>query len=287
MKVPTPAEHTAQSHTILVEGLETRYWEIGDGPPLVLLHSGEFGADAELSWEYNFAALAEKYHVYAPDFIGFGASAKVHDFNDFVSFKIRHISNFCRQLGLVDVPFIGNSMGANFLIRDVTLPEPLLPASAFIAISGGGAVPENEARAALTDYDCTPDSMKRVLWALFHQEEWYEDTDYLQRRFESSIVPGAWECSAAARFRAPNVQRESAYERSIRNQLDYSKVTTPMLLMAGAEDKLKPRGFAHELAEQIPSATAVEMPGAGHCAHIETPETFHQVAFDFLDGLGR
>ncbi|TZG27688.1 alpha/beta fold hydrolase [Sphingomonas montanisoli] len=283
MSVPTPAKHDARSHVIHVDGLETRYWEAGEGLPLVLLHSGEFGASAELSWEYNFAALAEKYHVYAPDFVGFGATAKVHDFNDFVVFKIQHIANFCRQLGLANVPFVGNSMGANFLIRDVANAQPLIPASSFVAISGGGAVPANEARAALTDYDCTVPSMKRVLWALFHDKVWYEDEAYIERRFESSIIPGAWECSAAARLHAPNIVRESAYERATRNQMSYDAVKTPMLLIAGAEDKLKPRGFAHELAEQIPSATAIEMPDVGHCAHIETPDAFHKVLFDFLD----
>jgi pimeloyl-ACP methyl ester carboxylesterase len=267
----------------MVEGLETHYWETGEGPPLVLLHGGEFSGCAELSWEYNFAALAEKYHVYAPDFVGFGKSAKAHDFNDFLAFKIRHIANFCRQLGLVNVPFVGNSMSANFLIRDVASAEPLFPASKFVAISGGGPVPANEARAALTEYDCTIESMKRVLWGLFHDKVWYEDEAYIQRRFDASLIPGAWECSAAARLRAPNVVREYAYERALRNQLNYDNVKTPMLLMSGAEDKLKPRGFAHELAKQIPSATAIEMPNVGHCAHIETPNAFHSVLFDFLD----
>ena len=210
MPVPAPAPHQARSHRIMVDGLETHYWEAGEGPPIVLLHSGEFGASAELSWEYNFAALAERYHVFAPDFIGFGETAKAHDFNDFVVFKIKHIASFCRQLGLVDVPFVGNSMGANFLIRDVANAEPLIPASSFVAISGGGAVPANEARAALTDYDCTMDAMRRLLWALFHDKVWYEDEAYVQRRFDSSIVPGAWECSAAARFHAPTIVRETA-----------------------------------------------------------------------------
>jgi pimeloyl-ACP methyl ester carboxylesterase len=283
MPAPKPV-HEAKSKTILVDGLETRYWEAGEGAPIVLLHGGEFGGCAELSWEYNFAALSQRYRVIAPDLLGFGATAKVHDFIDFVVFKIRHMGNFCRQLGLVNVPFVGNSMGANFLIRDVAMPQPLIPASKIVAISGGGPVPANEARAALTDYDNTMPAMKKVLWALFQDKAWYEDEAYLQRRFESASVPGAWECSAAARFHAPNIVRESAYERSTRNQLSYDHVKTPMLLVAGAEDKLKPRGFAHELAEQIPSATAVEMPGVGHCAQIETPGAFHKVLFDFLDG---
>lgn len=50
-----------------VEGMRTHYLEAGEGFPVVLLHSGEFGGCAELSWEFNLPALAEHFRVIAPD----------------------------------------------------------------------------------------------------------------------------------------------------------------------------------------------------------------------------
>jgi hypothetical protein len=36
-----------------VGGIRTHYLDAGDGLSVVLLHSGEFGASAELCWEFN------------------------------------------------------------------------------------------------------------------------------------------------------------------------------------------------------------------------------------------
>jgi 2-hydroxymuconate-semialdehyde hydrolase len=66
--------------TLIIDGLETAYYEAGAGPTVVLLHGGEHGANAELAWEFNFGVLAKEFHVLAPDWLGFGKSAKVHDF---------------------------------------------------------------------------------------------------------------------------------------------------------------------------------------------------------------
>lgn len=60
-------------------GLKTHYYEAGeDGHPLILLHSGEYGGCAESSWSVVMPMLAaEGFHVYAPDWLGFGQSDKM------------------------------------------------------------------------------------------------------------------------------------------------------------------------------------------------------------------
>jgi len=55
------------SRYVSVDGIRTHYLEAGDGRPVVLLHSGEFGGCAEISWEFVLPKLAERYHVLAPD----------------------------------------------------------------------------------------------------------------------------------------------------------------------------------------------------------------------------
>jgi len=39
-----------RSRYLDVGGIRTHYLDAGDGPPVVLLHSGEFGGSAELCW---------------------------------------------------------------------------------------------------------------------------------------------------------------------------------------------------------------------------------------------
>ncbi len=83
-----------------VEGMRTHYLEAGKGFPLVLLHSGEFGGCAELSWELNLPALSEHFHVIAPDWLGFGELAKIFSFDDMVALRIRHIGALLKLLGI-------------------------------------------------------------------------------------------------------------------------------------------------------------------------------------------
>jgi 2-hydroxymuconate-semialdehyde hydrolase len=200
---------------LVVDGLATSYLEAGDGPPLILLHSGEFGACAELSWEFNIEALSGHFRVIAPDWLGYGRSAKVHDFTLGTGLLIRHLRRFCEVAGITMAPFVGNSIAAGMLLSDAASDQPELPASAIVAIAGGGDVAVNEHVDALFAYDCSVEAMQRLLKALFHSPKWFDDPDYLKRRHELSLIPGSWECVAAARFRSPAAQRPGSQVRAV------------------------------------------------------------------------
>ncbi len=62
-----PSGHASTpSRFIEVNGIRTHYLEAGDRPPLVLLHSGEFGGSAELCWEYLIPASGQLPPIRAP-----------------------------------------------------------------------------------------------------------------------------------------------------------------------------------------------------------------------------
>src|SRR5262245_11753928 len=112
------------SKFVEVEGMRTHYLEAGSGFPVVLLHSGEFGGCAELSWEFNIEALAKHFRVIAPDWLGFGESAKIFSFDDMMGLRIRHIGALLKMLGISQAHFIGNSMGGGVLARVASMDEP-------------------------------------------------------------------------------------------------------------------------------------------------------------------
>ncbi|MGX9792886.1 alpha/beta fold hydrolase [Mycobacterium sp. MMS18-G62] len=269
--------------TILVDGLATSYLEAGQGDPVILLHGGEFGVSAELGWERNIAALAAHYRVLAPDMLGFGQSAKVIDFNDGRGMRIRHIGRFCETLGVESAHFVGNSMGAINLFVDSTSESPLLPARSLVMICGGGEIQRNEYSAALYDYDATPDGMRRIVEALFHDPSYPADEAYVRRRYESSIAPGAWEALAAARFRRPGLEPPPLPS----SQRSYERIAVPTLVVEGECDKLLPTGWAAEIAAQIPGGRSVVVQKAGHCPQIEQPSVVNHVLVDFLSGVQR
>ena len=266
---------TIQRKTVLVDGLVTGYLEAGHGDPVVLLHGGEFGVTAELGWEHNIEALAEHYRVLAPDMLGFGESAKVVDFNDGRGMRIRHIARFCGLLGIDAAHFVGNSMGAVNLFVDTTSDAPALPVRSMVTICGGGEIQRNEYSAALYDYDATLDGMRRIVEALFHGAV---PDEYVRRRYESSIAPGAWESLAAARFRRPGAEPPSLPSSA----RAYQRITVPTLVVEGGCDKLLAAGWAAEIAGQIPAGRSAVVPDAGHCPQIEQPSTVNELLLDFL-----
>jgi len=269
--------------TVLVDGLTTGYLEAGQGDPVVLLHGGEFGISADLGWEHNVAALAAHYRVLALDMLGFGRSAKVVDFNDGRGMRIRHIARFCDTVGVEAAHFVGNSMGAVNLFVDATSESPLLSARSLTMICGGGEIQRNEHSAALYDYDATLPGMRRIVEALFADKAYPHNDVYVQRRYESSIAPGAWEALAAARFRRPRLEPPPLPS----SKRAYERIAVPTLVVEGAADKLLPAGWAAEIAAQIPDGRSAVVERAGHCPQIEQPDAVNELLLDFLGDVSR
>src|SRR6185312_11334633 len=154
---------TIASKFVLAGNMRTHYLEAGSGFPLVLLHSGEFGASAELSWEFTIPALAEHFWVIAPDWLGFGESAKVFSFEDMRALRVQHIAALLKTLHIDAAHFIGNSMGGGMLASVAAQEHPLWPIERMILASAGGFAPVNEARQVLNSYDGTREHMRRIL----------------------------------------------------------------------------------------------------------------------------
>ncbi len=268
--------------TLLVDGLATSYLEAGQGDPVVLLHGGEFGVSAELGWERTIGALAARYRVLAPDMLGFGESAKVIDFNDGRGMRIRHIARFCEAVGVNSAHFVGNSMGAINLLVDATSDSPVLPMRSMVTICGGGEIQRNEHSAALYDYDATLPGMRRIVQALFHDPAYPNDDAYVQRRYASSIAPGAWEALAAARFRRPGLEPPPLPS----SKRAYERIGVPTLVVEGGCDKLLPDGWAAEIAKQISRGRWAVVEKAGHCPQIEQPDAVNELLVDFLHEAG-
>jgi pimeloyl-ACP methyl ester carboxylesterase len=266
-----------QRRTVVVDGLTTSFLEAGDGPALVLLHGGEFGAGAEFGWGRNIPALAAHHRVLAPDQLGYGESAKVIDFNDGRRMRIRHVARFCELLGVESADFAGNSMGGLNLLVDQASPVPQLPVRRMVTLCGGGEILRNEFSGALFDYDASFEAMRLIVAALFHDSSFPADDAYVRARHESSIAPGAWEAIAAARFRRPGETPPAPGASA-----PFERLAVPTLVVEGGNDKIKPAGWAAELAAQIPGARSTVIDGAGHCPQIEQPQAVNELLLDFF-----
>jgi pimeloyl-ACP methyl ester carboxylesterase len=265
---------------IQVDGIQTHYLESGEGRPVVLLHSGEFGGCAELSWEFTIPKLAERYRVVAPDWLGFGETDKLYDFGGGQARLIKHMRRFIEIMNLDEADFVGNSMGGSIFANAVATNPAAYRLRSLILISSGGFMPDNEHRRRILDYDGTRESMQSLLRAMFVDSRWSEDASYVARRVEISLRLGAWEAVAAARFKNPAVATRQQFGRS--DETPYGNIPVPALIIAGKEDKLRLPGYARELAERFNDAELHVIEGSGHCPHIERADDVNLILLKFL-----
>jgi pimeloyl-ACP methyl ester carboxylesterase len=269
-----------ESRYIDVDGIRTHYLEGGSGPTVVLLHSGEFGGCAELSWEFSAAPLARHFHVVAPDWLGFGRTDKVHDFVDARGRRLRHIARFLDILGIERADFVGNSMAGGMIMQAAATQPPIWGIRRIVLASGGGFSPDNEFRRALLDYDCTEPAMRRVLHAMFHDPKWPADDAYVRRRVELSLLPGAWEATAAARLKNPTVPDRAEFGQP--DRIPYEQIPYRTLVIAGANDKLRNPGYADDIVKRLPDAQLEVFEACGHCPNIEQAQRFVETVTAFL-----
>ena len=271
-----------RSRFVDVDGVRTHYLEAGEGPVVVLLHSGEFGGAAEISWEFTLPALAEKFRVVAPDWLGFGRTDKVFDFADSRARVYRHMRRFLEVMAIDEADFIGNSMGGSNLARIAAARPVILPIRSLVLCSGGGFTPETDERKTLLAYDGTPDAMAALLNAMLHDPKWGGDAGYVARRQEMATMPGAWECAAAARFKSPAAAAKGSGFGGA-DATEYENIAVPTLVVAGAEDGLREPGYAEDLGARIPDCEVHVLDDCGHCPNIERADDFNRLAIRFLE----
>jgi 2-hydroxymuconate-semialdehyde hydrolase len=271
-----------RSRYVDVGGITTHYLEAGDGEEtVVLVHAGGWGQSAELTWGPNLAALARRYRVIAPDWLGFGRTDKLRDFASGSERMLRHMAAFLSLLKIESAHFAGVSMGGTYLIREAARTPSRFPIRSMVVCSGGGFVPANEHRDDILAYDGTTEAMVKALRAAFASPVW-EDEDYVRRRVETSLLPGAWEATAAARLTRPNAPPRSEFGNA--DTTPYEDITVPTLIIAGGRDKLRVPGYHVELAERVPGAQAILVEDGGHMLNFDFSDWFNAAALAFFSG---
>jgi 3-oxoadipate enol-lactonase len=87
-------------------------------------------------------------------------------------------------------------------------------------------------------------------------------------------------CSVVGMVGALRAMRERADSTPL-----LGTIAVPTLVVVGAEDRVSPPPVAQAMAEAIPGARCVIIPGAGHVAPLEQPLAVSRVLGDFLETL--
>ncbi|MBV9120392.1 MAG: alpha/beta hydrolase, partial [Chloroflexi bacterium] len=147
-----------------VDGIRTRYYDVGAGQPLVLVAghgwSGYFNANL---WDTNIEGLSQHFRVIVPDKLGTGMTDNPPPSNYTIQAQVKHMTRFMETLGLQDIHLAGQSRGG-YLVARIALENPSL-LRRLIIVGTGTLAPEigssTERRAAL--FAGLPKDLKELL----------------------------------------------------------------------------------------------------------------------------
>jgi len=247
-----------------VNGVELYHeWHGSEDAPVIVFVNGLLTDSS--SWTPHLPAFTERYRCLVYDCRGQGRSSKP-DEPYRPTLHAADLGALCDALGIERAFFVGLSNGGTALLYLAAERPELVRA---LVVSGVFAHADPLQQAKLRS------------WATAME------TGSAPLRFDVSM-PWVW----GARFLSANHDRvmkfrdrallmpQRAAINLIRGAMDHDasaalpRVTSPALVLVGAEDVLTPRWLAEDLVQQLPNARLEVLSGGGHAVALEDPELF-------------
>lgn len=268
----------AASRFVTAAGLRWHVQEMGEGPPLLLLHGT---AAATHSWRDLMPLLATRFRVVAPDLPGHGFTEGVPPARLSLPGMAAAVAALCAAIDVVPARAVGHSAGAAILLR-MALDGRIAP-DAVISLNGA-LLPLGEKNAAFFK------GAAKLLMGL-------------------PFIPGLFAWRAADRGVAERLLRDTGsrieargvdfYARLFRHKghvaaalgmmanwdldpllRDLPRLRPRLVLVVGAADRAVPPTQAERVRQRLPAARIVTLPGLGHLAHEEDPAAIAALVFD-------
>jgi magnesium chelatase accessory protein len=261
----------AQSRFCTAGGIRWHVQIAGKGPILLLIHGT--GA-ATHSWRDLLLPLSAHYTVIAPDLPGHGFTQQPARDKMSLPGMARGVAALLEKLGLQPEYAAGHSAGAAILIQmcleNLMAPKTIVSLNGALLPYGGHGAPFFAPLARLI-------ARNPVLPILF---SWHAADHSVVEKLLAGT--GSKLDSAGTRFYA-RLARRSGHTGAALAMMGnwdlalFSKklagFSVPLILVVGQNDRSIPPAEAERIATLIPTARIIRLPGLGHLAHEEDPET--------------
>jgi pimeloyl-ACP methyl ester carboxylesterase len=262
--------------TVDAGGVKTNYLEAGSGPDVVLIHGSGPGVTAYANWRLVIPALAERFHVVAPDMAGFGFSERPADAKYGVQIWADQVIGLMDALGIRSASMVGNSFGGAIAIRAASQHRDRVDKLVLMG-SMGVAFPITEGLERVWGYEPSFENMRGVLDVFAHNRELVPD-ELAEVRFRASTQPGFQE-SFEAMFPAP---RQRWVEAMRTPDDEIAKLPHKTLIVHGREDEVIPVQSSFDLFKLIDNADLHVFGNCGHWSQIERSADFNKLVADFI-----
>ena len=115
--------------------------------------------------------------------------------------------------------------------------------------------------------------------------ERYVDFTMQQIFADPSRVPASFRDDLRFQFEHAAPGQIDAVAEDRRTVMPYASLRMPTLVVWGEQDSMAPPARGRRLAEAIPGARFVGLPGVGHTCQVEAPAEFVAAVAPFLNGL--
>lgn len=281
------AWHRASARTVT---LETRGFgrcsvhlrELGDGPPLLLVHGL---MTSSYSWRYVLEPLARSFRVIAPDLPGAGRSDKP-DVAYTADALARFVVELTDALGIRGCACIGNSLGGYLCLRAVLEDETVFSRLVNVHSPGTPDLRLHALHAALS-VPGVRGALARFVrrdpqrWAHRHVHYFDESLKSLEEAREYGSALASVEGSRAfVSYLADTLDPRAM--RQLTRALERRPFPVPLQLVYARQDPMVPPRVGRELAALLPGAELVWLEDTSHFAHVDSPERLLAVVVPFL-----
>ena len=250
-------------------GIDVAYQRIGTGPPVVLAHGAAL--DSRM-WDPQTSALSDEFTVVAWDEPGYGQSSDLPATFGLADYAAC-LAAVIESVGLGAAHVAGLSWGGSVVLELYRL-RPDLVATLILADAYAGwkgSLSEDELRIRVDGVNrmfvVPAEEFDPTLPGLFAGER------------PTAFVPILDAMAADVRPESLHLELDIQVDTDLRDLLP--RVAVPTLLIWGELDERSPLGIAHQFADNIPDATLVVIPEAGHVSNLQQPQQFNDAVRTF------
>src|SRR5260221_5961698 len=173
--------------SIRAGGALTNYHEAGQGTPVILIRGSGPGVSAWANWSRTIPSLAEHFHVFAYDQLGFGYTELPSENRYGLEQWTEHLLDFMRAVGVSRAHLVGNSMGAAVALA-AAVKHPEVVDRLVLMGAAGGRFPLSEGPEAILGFTPSIPNMRRLLDIFAYNRELVTD-GLAELRYMVSIRP--------------------------------------------------------------------------------------------------
>lgn len=292
-----------ESEFVEIDDSRIHYRDEGnpDGPTLLALH----GTYSSLhTWDRWVEQLGDSFRIIRLDMPGFGLTGPRTDGPHTLEHLVETVGEFCDELGLSEIPVVGNSLGGGVAWR-LSIDRPDIVSRLVLLDAGGATLLSNIADNVIAfGSDFVPRYMTPRMTIRLLVLDAYGDTskvtnevvaryhdllmhtgnrravieiarNYKEQHYDDDMHDGF-------EFRTPTFP--SAYDPTAEawDGYDIAEVTVPTLFQWGEEDSWLHVSFGEELASKISESQFITYDGVGHVPMEELPGETAEDAARFI-----